>query len=189
MQHAERLGKVLGLLHLGNETKEGDVGTVGEDDVGDSGERVIEVGFGGDVDVAALELDPDGDHGDQDGGEDTDKGGNGNVGHVLDGPRQGENHADEHTHDTKDDRAGTVVGDGVHHGGEGDDMASHDEDGEEQLAKPEELTTKATHDNLASVCKVVDVRVTRTELANGITGVEGDDTEADDDDDRAGLVR
>lgn len=86
LQHAECLGKVLGLLHLGNKTKEGDVRAVGKDDVGDGGERVVEVGFGGDVDVAALELDTDRDHGDQDGGEDTDKGGNGDVGHVLDGP-------------------------------------------------------------------------------------------------------
>lgn len=131
LQHAKRLGKVLGLLHLGNETKEGDVGAVGEDDVGDGGERVVEVGLGGDVDVAALELDTDGDHGDQDGGEDTDKGGNGDVGHVLDGPGQGEYHADDHAHDTENDGAGSVVGDGVHHGREGDDMAPHDEDGEE----------------------------------------------------------
>lgn len=186
MQHAERLGKVLGLLHLSNETKEGDVRAVREDDVGNGGERVVQVGLGGDVDVAALELDTDGDHGDQDGGEDADKGRNGNVGHVLDGPGQGQNHADDHTHDTKDDGAGTVVGDGVHHGGERDDMAPHDEDGEEQLTKAEQLTAKATHDDLASIREVVDVRVTRTELANGVTGVERDDTETDDDDDGAG---
>lgn len=79
-----------------------------------------------------------------------------------------------------------MVGDGVHHGGEGDDMASHNEDGEEQLTKTEELTAKATHDDLASVCEVVDVRVTGTELANGVTGVEGNDTKTDDDDDGAG---
>lgn len=47
---------------------------VRKDNVGDGGEGMVEVCFGGDVDVAAFELDADGNHGDEDGGKDTDEG-------------------------------------------------------------------------------------------------------------------
>lgn len=75
LQQAQRLGEVLRLFHLGNQTEESDVGAVGEDDVGDGREGVVEVRFVGDGDVlAAFVLHADTDHGDHNGGEDTQEG-------------------------------------------------------------------------------------------------------------------
>lgn len=75
LQQAESLGEVLGFLHLGDQTEEGDVGTVGEDNVGHSGEAVVDVCMLGGVDAgAAFVLDADADHGDHDCGEDANEG-------------------------------------------------------------------------------------------------------------------
>jgi ABC-type siderophore export system fused ATPase/permease subunit len=61
----------------------------------------------------------------------------GDISQVLDRPRQREYHTDEHTNDAKDDRAGAVVGDCVHHDGKGDNMTAHDKDREQNLAQTE----------------------------------------------------
>lgn len=81
-----------------------------------------------------------------------------------------------------------MIGDGVHHNGEGDDVATHDEDGEENLAQSEQLPAKAAHEDLSRIGEVVDVRVAFTELTNDITSVQGEDTETDDEDERAAPV-
>lgn len=114
--------------------------------------------------------------------------GRGNVGQVLDGARQRENQTDDERDDTEHDGAGTVIGDGVHHDGEGDDVATHDEDGEEDLAESEQLAAKGAHEDLARIGEVVNVRVAFAELTNDITSVEGENTETDDEDEGAAPV-
>lgn len=162
---------------------------------------MVKVRFGGDINVAALELNTHGDHGDQYRGKDTDEScyllaseiitigappvtqaltGNGDISHVLDGPGQGKGHANDHSHYTENNRTGSVVGDGVHHGGEGDDMATHDEDGEKNLAQTKQFTTKRTQQDLSGISQVVDVGVSLAKLADSVSGVQRDKTKADD---------
>lgn len=75
LQHKQRLLEVLGLLHLGDKTEEGDVRTVGEDNVGDRGEGRVEVGVDGGLDDATgVLLNTHTDHGDHDRTEDTEEG-------------------------------------------------------------------------------------------------------------------
>ena len=64
-----------------------------------------------------------------------------------------------------------MVGDGVHHGGEGDDMATHYEDGEENLAQTKQFATKRTQQDLSGISQVVDVGVSLTKLPDGVSGV------------------
>lgn len=69
-----------------------------------------------------------------------------------------------------------MIGDGVHHGGEGDDMTTHDKDREENLTQTKELPAKGAQEDLPSIGQVVDVGITCTELSNGIPSVKGNDT-------------
>lgn len=68
-----------------------------------------------------------------------------------------------------------MIGNGVHHGGKGDDMATHDEDRKENLTQTEELPPKGTEKNLSGICQVVNMGVPCTELSNGIPCVQGND--------------
>lgn len=81
-----------------------------------------------------------------------------------------------------------MVGNGVHHDSKSDDMATHDEDREEDLAQTEQLPTESAHEDLSRIGKVVDVRVAFTELTNDITSVKGEDTKTDDENERTALV-
>ena len=76
-----------------------------------------------------------------------------------------------------------MVGDGIQHGRKGDDMASHDEDGEDYLAQTKQLAAKAAHEDLTGICEVMDVRVSLTELPDSVPSVKSDEAEPDDDDD------
>lgn len=114
--------------------------------------------------------------------------GSGDVGQVLDGSGQRENQTDDERDDTEHDGAGAVVGNGVHHDSKSDDMATHDEDREEDLAQTEQLPTESAHEDLSRIGKVVDVRVAFTELTNDITSVKGEDTKTDDENERTALV-
>lgn len=114
--------------------------------------------------------------------------GSGDVGQVLDGAGQRENQTDDERDDTEHDGAGTVVGNGVHHDSEGDNVATHDEDREEDLAQTEQLPAKSAHEDLSRIGKVVDVGVAFTELTNDITSVKGEDTETDDENERTAPV-
>lgn len=69
-----------------------------------------------------------------------------------------------------------MVGDGVHHGGEGDNMATHNKDRKENLTQTKELPPKATEEDLSSIGQVVNMGVPRTELSNGIPSVKSNDT-------------
>ena len=184
LEHEEGLLEVLGGFHFGDETEEGDVGAVGEDDVGDGLECCVEGCLGGGVDGAAgVALDTDGDHGDHDGAEDTDEGGEGDPGHALHGTGDGKGQGDQHADQGENDGAGAVVGDCVHHDAEGEDVAAHDEDAEQELTGAEELTTEGTQKNLSGVTQVLDVRVTLTHETNVVSSVGGEETKTNNQND------
>lgn len=82
-----------------------------------------------------------------------------------------------------------MFGDGVHHDGEGDDVTAHNEDREQDLTETEQFATKPAHEDFAGIGQVMDEGVTRTELTDDVSGVESEETEADDEDDRAAAVR
>lgn len=104
-------------------------------------------------------------------------------GHLLQRARQREQKRQNQAHDAKDDRAGPVVRQGVHHDNEGQDMAAHDKDQEQQLRGAKHLAPDGTEHDLTRVSHAVDMRITQLELADHVAGVGGDDAKADDEDD------
>lgn len=72
---------------------------------------------------------------------------------------------------------------GVHHDAECQDVATHDEDGEQQLANAKQLTPECPHQDLASIGKVLDVRIAVVELRNDQPGIGGKQAQADNQDD------
>lgn len=180
LEHEQRLLEVLGRLHLGDQTEESDVSAVGKDDVGDGLEGSVQVGIDGGLDNAAgVLVDTNGDHGDHDSAEDTDERSKGDPSHALHGTRDGQHKRNDHADDTEDDRAGAVVGDGVHHHAEGKNVATHDEDTEKKLAQAEKFTAEAAQQNLTGVRQVLDVRVALAHEANIISGVCSEKTKTD----------
>jgi hypothetical protein len=75
-----------------------------------------------------------------------------------------------------------MLSNGVHHDTECQDVTTHDEDGEQQLAGAEELTSKCTQQNLTSVGKVLNVRILLMELRNNIASIGSKETQADNQD-------
>lgn len=76
-----------------------------------------------------------------------------------------------------------MLGNRVHHDAECQDMAAHDEDGEQQLANAKKLTPKCPHQDLSSIGKVLDMRIAVMELRNDQPGIGGKQTQADNQDD------
>lgn len=105
--------------------------------------------------------------------------------HLLQRPRQTADKRDNQPNDAKDDSASAMLGEGIHHDHECEDMAPHDEDQEQQLRSTQDLTPEAAQKDLARVCHAVDVRVCELELAEDIAGVCSDEAKADDQDDTA----
>lgn len=90
LQHEKRLLEVARGFHFSDETKEGDVGAVGENNIRDGLEVLVEGAGNGCFDDAVwLGLDADGDHGDHDRAEDTDERGEGDPGHAAHGTWDG----------------------------------------------------------------------------------------------------
>jgi len=181
LKHKEGLLKVLGSLHLGDETEESDVGAVCKDNVGDGLEGSVQVVRDGGLDNAAgVLLHSNGDHGDQDGTKDADEGAERDPGHSAHGTRDGQHQRDDQADHSEDNGASAVVGDGVQHDTEGQDVAAHDEETEQKLADAEEFTTKAAHQDLTRVRQILDVRITFTHQANVVSGICSEKTQADD---------
>lgn len=75
LQHDQSLGEIPRFLHLGDQTKEGHVGAVGKDDVGDSAEGLDQIGVDGSLEVlTTLVLHTDCDHGDDNSSNNTSEG-------------------------------------------------------------------------------------------------------------------
>lgn len=55
------------------------------------------------------------------------------MANLFQSPGQRADKTYDRAHDAEDNRASPVRGDGVHHDAEGEDMAAHDEDEEEDL--------------------------------------------------------
>ena len=184
LEHEEGLLEVLGALHLGDETEESDVGAVGEDNVGDGLEGSVQVGLDGGLDhTAGVLLHGDGDHGDQDGAEDADERAERDPGHAAHSTGNGQHQRDEHADQGKDNGAGAVVGDGVHHDAEGQDVTAHDEDTEQELTSTEQLTAEGSQQDLTGVTQVLDVGVTFTHQTDVVSGIGREETETDDQND------
>lgn len=183
LEEEEGAWVVLRGVQLGDEGEEGDVSGIGEDDVGDGEEGRGKAAFQGGVDVVIRFGDANADHGDEDGTDDGNEGDDGEVGDLVERPRQGADDGDEEADDGKDNGAGAVCGDGVHHDGEGQDVRAHDEDEEEHLSGAEDLTAPGSQHHHASVGHVVDMWICHLELPNHVAGIGCKDTETSDEDD------
>jgi hypothetical protein len=75
-----------------------------------------------------------------------------------------------------------VLSNGVHHDAECQDVASHDEDGEEQLANAKQLASDCPKENITSVGEVLDMGVALMKLPDHIAGIGREKTQADDQD-------
>jgi hypothetical protein len=79
-----------------------------------------------------------------------------------------------------------VFGNGVHHDTEGQDVRTHNENREEQLAEAEQLASKSTEQDLASVGQVLDVGVSGAELVDGVSSIGSENSQSDNEDDSWG---
>lgn len=77
----------------------------------------------------------------------------------------------------------------VHGDGKSQDMASHDEDHQEQLACSEELPAKSAHDDLAGITHGMDERVSPFKLPNRVSSVGGHQTQRYKENDGSTFVR
>lgn len=77
----------------------------------------------------------------------------------LHGTGDRKDHGNDHANDTKDDRAGAMLSDSVHHDPKGQDMASHDEDKKQKLTQAEDLPANRAHQDFSGIPKVLDLRI------------------------------
>lgn len=70
-----------------------------------------------------------------------------------------------------------MLSDSVHHDTESENVTSHDENREQDLAESEELASKGTHQNFTSICQVLNVRISLMKLADNVASVRGEDTQ------------
>lgn len=82
-----------------------------------------------------------------------------------------------------------MLGDGIHHDAKGQDVTTHNEDGEQQLANSKELPPEGTEQNLACIAQVLNMRIARVELANNQSSICGEKAEADDQDESTARYR
>jgi hypothetical protein len=109
--------------------------------------------------------------------------------YLAQSPRQCTYHRDDETDNSKDNRASSVVGQGVHHRGESQDMTTHNEYEKEELGRSEELSTEAWKSNstkhyFTCICHAVNLGVSHFELADDIAGVGCGETEPDNENHR-----
>lgn len=104
------------------------------------------------------------------------------VGHVLHGTGQRADEADDESDGGENHRASSMFCNGVHHDTESQDVRTHNENREEQLAEAEQLTSKSTEQDLASVGQVLDVGVSGAELVDCVSGVGSENSQSDNED-------
>lgn len=68
----------------------------------------------------------------------------------------------------------------IHHDGECQDMAAHDEDQEEHLSRTKHLAAYGTSHHFSCISHVVDVRIFQFELSDYVARVCCQDTQASD---------
>lgn len=159
--------------------------TVCEDNVGDSGKGCDQVGLDNGLDGHATGiLDTQTDHTDNDSSDDTSEGYHGQPRHIVQSPRQGADQGDYQANHTKNDGAGTVIGQNVKGDGKGDQVTGHEKDDEEQLGDTEELPAKAAHEDLSGIRHTRDEWISELKLPHEVAGICRDDTDSDEDNQR-----
>lgn len=73
-----------------------------------------------------------------------------------------------------------MVGDGIEHDAEGQNMAGHYKDQEEELSAAKNFTAPTPKNDFASVCHVMDVGVTHLELSNYVAGICSNEAKPED---------
>lgn len=173
-----------------------------EDDVGHSEEAVVKIRLHGGIDVTVPRtLNANSDHCYHNGRENTDeccnpyqqKGPkelpgwiltcNGQPRHLRQGPRQGADEGDNKPNDSKDNGACPVVRKRVHHHRERKDMATHDEDKEQQLGNSQELSPPSPEHYLSGIRHAVNMRIPQLELPDHISGVCCENAKTDEEND------
>ena len=105
-----------------------------------------------------------------------------NIGHVLHGPRERAHETNDESNSRENHSAGTVLGNSVHHDTESQDVTTHNENREEQLAQTEQLATKSTKQDLTGIGQVLNMGVPRAELVNCVTGISRENTQSNNED-------
>jgi hypothetical protein len=82
-----------------------------------------------------------------------------------------------------------MLSNSVHHDAEGQDVTSHDEDREEELANAEELPSECTEQDITSVSQILDVGIALVELSNNIACVSSEETQSNNQDKSARMNR
>ena len=90
--------------------------------------------------------------------------------------------ADDQSNDAKDDSAGSVVCENIHHDRECEDMATHHKDVEYYLCSSKDFSEDWPTQHFSSVCHVVYMRVRKLELSEHVAGVGCEDAQAGDED-------
>lgn len=181
--------------------------TIGKDNVGDGKEAEVEISLNGRFHLLSRVFDTDGNHSDHDRGKNTDKcycegwmsagdaqalmltgtvlTGEGEPGNIFESPGDSADEADNHTDNVEDNGACSMASEGVQHHAEGQDMAAHDEDQEDQLESAEHFSPEPAQQDFPSIGHAVDMRVRQLELADHIARVRRDQPETDNQNDAA----
>ena len=130
-------------------------------------------------------LDAETDHTDNDCSDDTGEGSHGQPRYIVQSPRQGADQGDDQADHTKNDGAGTVIGQNVKGDGKGDQVTGHEEDDEEQLGDTQELPAKAAHEDLSGIRHTRDERISQLKLPHEVAGICRNDTDSDEDNQRS----
>ena len=138
----------------------------------------------GDIDFpVSRSLNSNPNHGDDHGSNNRNEACNGHVAHFMQSPRQCKNQTDDESHESENDGASSVIGDGIHHDGEGQDVTTHDKDQEKDLSRPEDFATYWTCHDFASVGHIVYMRICKFKLANDVASIGCENAEACDESD------
>lgn len=160
-----------------------------EHNVGNSQEGVHKGRVGSDIVLDVIwGLDTNRDHSDDGRNQDTGSGDSRHDEHLASGAWEGTYAADDQPDHAEDDGAGAVVGDGVEEHREGENVAGHEEDDEEQLTPVADFTADWAHEHLSCVAHAVHVGVAQLELAHNETGVPGDGRETEDNEEGSGSL-
>ena len=152
---------------------------VGEDDVGDGFEAFGETDLLRDVHLLITRLlDADAYHGDHHSADDRHEANNSHIADIFKCTRQCADQTNDQSRDSEHDRACPVAGDRVHHDGEGQDVAAHDEDKKHDLCGAKYFSPDGPEHHVASVSHIMDARVCEFELTDYVASVGRDDAEA-----------
>lgn len=111
---------------------------IGEDDIGDCSKALVKACLDRGIHSPITgSFHTNANHGDHYGREDGDEAHNSHVADLLQRPRKREHETNNHPNNTKHNRASSVRCDRVHHDGERENVAAHDEDQEQNLGSAE----------------------------------------------------